>query len=317
MINKKSFFFLEMAESTEYTQQHSEYTRPEGIQVGELLCSNLASTTSGQSSSASSITLVTQLSWDRRSQLVKTVSSWKLGRCVAAVWLPRDCAAEARLLHERLEVLAAGEDSCAVDLVLVWVSSQHPRYPINALRNMALAHASTDLVLLSDVDQQPSRNTSLHLHSGDMLALLWRWCCQERELLVIPAFHMHPETEEIPETAFTKPGLLRLLLPKREPQHVIASGGSQGSGGEAERDLSVNPRMVSFQSSHYPKGHGPTQAATRWAACENHEGYKVEYEEGYEPYVIACRWLVAAYDERYSGYGRNKVTQSLANLVMK
>jgi hypothetical protein len=34
--------------------------------------------------------------------------------------------------------------------------------------------------------------------------------------------------------------------------------------------------------------------------------YPLEYEEGYEPYVIMCRAYVCPYDSAFSGYGRNK-----------
>ena len=131
----------------------------------------------------------------RTSQLVSTVRSWQQGRCVAALWLPECCADEARRLHANLEdrksgaVIGAGErwegscargGTCAVDLVLIWVTSEHARYPINALRNAALAHAQTDLVLLSDVDQLPASNTCELLHNIDVLASLVVWCCRDR-----------------------------------------------------------------------------------------------------------------------------------------
>ena len=38
--------------------------------------------------------------------------------------------------------------------------------------------------------------------------------------------------------------------------------------------------------------------------------YEVEYEECYEPYVIASRRLLPRYDERFHGYGSKMVILS-------
>ena len=43
----------------------------------------------------------------------------------------------------------------------------------------------------------------------------------------------------------------------------------------------------------------------RWAISTVR--YEVEYEECYEPYVIASRRLLPRYDERFHGYGSKNV----------
>ena len=239
---------------------------PPALRVGKVLRSRWTSATSHPCTSPGPITLVTHMSWDRRGQLLNTVRAWAQGRCVVAVWLPQDCAPQAAELHQRFESGECGA-ACAVDLVLIFCSGEHTRYPINALRNAALAHATTDLVLLSDVDQQPSDATCARLHNSDVLSMLWSWCCCDRELVVIPAFEVAPGSgHAIPADAYSKPGLVRRLQPPAgEP------GGASGAG-------SGGPRMVSFQTTHYARGHGPTRALEKWVQCDNFEGYKVEYE---------------------------------------
>ena len=59
-----------------------------------------------------------------------------------------------------------------------------------------------------------------------------------------------------------------------------------------------------FHVSRFPKGHQPTDF-DRWATSTVR--YEVAYEECYEPYVIGSRRLLPRYDERFRGYGMNKI----------
>lgn len=70
-------------------------------------------------------------------------------------------------------------------------------------------------------------------------------------------------------------------------------------GGEAE----------GFHVSRFPKGHGPTDFA-RWATAN--EKYEVEYAQSFEPYVIGSRSTLPIYDERFRGYGHNKIVHLLS-----
>ena len=60
----------------------------------------------------------------------------------------------------------------------------------------------------------------------------------------------------------------------------------------------------SSHEAHFRHGHGPTDAA-RWATAS--APYEVAFEEYYEPYIIASRAWLPNYDERFRGYGMNKV----------
>jgi hypothetical protein len=82
-------------------------------------------------------------------------------------------------------------------------------------------------------------------------------------------------------------------------------------------------KVEGFHISHFPKGHRATDFE-RWFAGsagpdavsdgsftrEKHglDTYPVKYEESFEPYVIVARDITPAYDERFRGYGMNKIS---------
>ena len=59
-----------------------------------------------------------------------------------------------------------------------------------------------------------------------------------------------------------------------------------------------------FHVGRFPAGHQPTDFE-RWAGATS--AYEVSYQECYEPYVIGHRALFPRYDERFRGYGMNKI----------
>ena len=64
-------------------------------------------------------------------------------------------------------------------------------------------------------------------------------------------------------------------------------------------------KRVLFHVGHFPKGHRATDLA-RWRQANG--AYEIRYEEYFEPYVIASRRFLPRYDERFVGYGLNKVS---------
>lgn len=60
---------------------------------------------------------------------------------------------------------------------------------------------------------------------------------------------------------------------------------------------------------HFPAGHEPTDYR-RWAAAT--APYRVRYAELYEPYIVVRKDAVPRYDERFVGYGMNKIAHIMA-----
>ena len=58
----------------------------------------------------------------------------------------------------------------------------------------------------------------------------------------------------------------------------------------------------------YPVGHRSTNYA-KW--FESDVPYPIKFKSGYEPYVLVSRKLMPWYDERFRGYGWDKVCPSV------
>jgi hypothetical protein len=113
--------------------------------------------------------------------------------------------------------------------------------------------------------------------------------------LVIPAF----ELAMLEEPTVGADG----SLPKSTAPAVAAAG-----KGEIQA-LCAGGQASAFHTGHFLPGHGPTETS-RW--LESERGYDVHYKDFYEPYVVAARANVPRYDERFRGYGLNKVSHLYA-----
>ena len=228
------------------------------------------------------ITLVTQCSVDRIPQLEAQARAWNGAMSVAIfIQAPATDLPAIAELHERL---TATGSSLSIEIILVHslaadgeFSEYERLYPINTLRNTAVEHARTELLFLVDVDFVPCRRLC-KLASTQLWAASVAQHAAAGELTVIPAFETTPDVK----------------MPT-EQQDMLA----QLNTGTAE----------GFHVSQFPKGHAPTNFA-KWATSSTR--YEVKYEECYEPYVIGNRHLLPKYDERFRGYGMNKIQQLYA-----
>jgi len=271
-----------------------------------------------ESSKGTGICLVTHCSLDRLPQLQAQMEAWDDELSVAVFIDAHPNSLEAS--KGRLRIIEACSAAAAVralcnpnSVAPAWTVTavyqlddaevrcpDYDRlYPVNTLRNVALSAAHADLVFLLDVDFVPSRTLLSRLcedaSNKKVFEALQGGCGDGSPVaLVIPAF-------ELPQGA-TVPREYKALK-------------DSWDAGDAE----------GFHLGSFPKGHRATDFG-RWFSGQNAnvkssvasgrlirsahgvDAYPVAYEEHFEPYVVAPRALVPYYDERFRGYGLNKIS---------
>ncbi|KAM8816245.1 xylosyl- and glucuronyltransferase LARGE2 [Rhynchonycteris naso] len=210
------------------------------------------------------VTLVAQLSMDRLQMLEALCRHWP-GPMSLALYLTDAEAQQFLRFVEASAVLSARKD-----VAYHVVYREGPLYPINQIRNVALAQALTPYVFLSDIDFLPAYSLYDYLRSSiQQLELGGR----RKAALVVPAFetlHYH----------FSFPSSKAELL-------ALLDAGS----------------LYPFRYHEWPRGHAPTDYA-RWREAQ--APYRVQWAADYEPYVVVPRDC-PRYDPRFVGFGWNKV----------
>ena len=146
-------------------------------------------------------------------------------------------------------------------------------YPINALRNLALSHARTELVFLLDVDFVPSQGLLRDLlhedeepfHGGEgatsgdtpKMSMLQR-LRTSRTALVLPAFEVMPKHR----------------LPKQQASLTSLLTGCSPPG------------ATPFHCAHFAAGHAPTD----FALATEFWGQQLASADGYNQRWVALNW---------------------------
>ncbi|XP_077623562.1 xylosyl- and glucuronyltransferase LARGE2 isoform X1 [Crocuta crocuta] len=210
------------------------------------------------------VTLVAQLSMDRLQMLEALCRHWP-GPMSLALYLTDAEAQQFLRFVEASAVLSARQD-----VAYHVVYREGPLYPVNQLRNVALAQALTPYVFLSDIDFLPAYSLYDYLRvSIEQLKL----GSERKVALVVPAFETLHYRFSFPSS---KAELLALL--------------DSGS-------------VYTFRYHEWPRGHAPTDYA-RWREAQT--PYRVQWAADYEPYVVVPRDC-PRYDPRFVGFGWNKV----------
>jgi len=223
------------------------------------------------------ISIVIHLSLDRLRTLDELAAHWA-GPISVAIYLPEselslliDSISDSENLHERKNI--------AYHLVFRQFGFN---YPINRLRNIALNGAKTSFVFLCDADFLPSYNSYEYLKSTlaqelEMMVSEGRNSSDEllfRKAWVVPAFESSQYKFEFPT-----------------------------SKAELERQLNLGSVMM-FRAQIWPRGHAPTNYA-KWRVST--KPYAVQWQPDYEPFIVTNRQHIARFDERFVGFGWNKV----------
>ena len=147
---------------------------------------------------------------------------------------------------------------------------------MNHLRNLALDQAGTDHVLICDVDLLPAR-----FAYDAIVTAVNESAPLTQKALVVPAFAVHSTRVNTTSMPSDKTQLINLL------------------------DSSV---ITPFLADRWPKGHRPTDY-NRWRTAD--AVYSVGWQTDYEPYVVVDRRTVPRFDQRFAGYGWNKVAHAM------
>ncbi|XP_065696013.1 xylosyl- and glucuronyltransferase LARGE2 [Patagioenas fasciata] len=210
------------------------------------------------------VTLVAQLSMDRLQMLEAICKHWA-GPISLALYMSDAEAQQFLRYAQASEVLSARRN---VAYHIVYKEGQF--YPINLLRNVALANTQTPYVFLTDIDFLPMYGLYDYLRSSiQQLELPHR-----KAALIVPAF----------ETLH-----YRLTFPKSKAE--LLSMLDMGS-------------LYTFRYHVWPKGHAPTDYA-KWRTAT--VPYRVVWQPDFEPYVVVRRDC-PKYDQRFVGFGWNKVS---------
>lgn len=141
-------------------------------------------------------------------------------------------------------------------------------YPVNRLRNVALDAALTPYVFLSDIDFLPVSN--LYHYIKEAIKVLGT----SRRALVIPAF------ESL---------LYRMDFPANKTELI---------------SMLEKKQVYTFRYHVWKQGHSPTNFE-HWKKTTR--PFRVHWVEHFEPYIVVHR-NVTRYDERFVGFGWNKVS---------
>jgi len=250
---------------------------------------------------------VTQCSLDRLPNLNAQLASWT-GKASVAIYL--------KSTENKLDALNsisstirkarnhAGGNDCDVAVTVVEGCMAEEPYPINYLRNVALLEAQRQhlrfnssldksATLLVDVDFRPSSNLHEMLHSENAAGSI----LNRGRVVVCPAFESTKESCPLDIENLMK---------------LVDDGQAEG-----------------FHQSHFPQGHGPTQFEEfreKSLNCPTNEdavryfwkeSYTIRHEDLFEPYIVMASRDVPLYDERFQGYGLNKVSHLAAVSVEK
>lgn len=246
--------------------------------------------------SVNDITLCTQFDSSRMYMLEGQCKAWG-GPISAAVYLPKiylepetneesleSLKSELTALHNKIE---ANED-CILDIVLLSefrMADEAWSYPYNTNRNHAMSRAKTRLMLLLDVDFV----TNQGLRKAMLEPAAWSAAIEatyiKNHVLVLPAF-------ETNSTLTQEEGLA--------VAYQTASAASKQDIVSSFREKKITQFAPFFQ-----RGHGATDYS-RWFATPRGV-YPVHPNVGYEPFIILSRLHAPYFDERFRGYGWDKI----------
>jgi hypothetical protein len=227
-------------------------------------------------------TLVTQLSPNRLGIMHQHCKRWGDHPISVAV----GTHSSQKAILKVLKGLGCNPEHLSVTIVSDFESDES--YPVNRLRNAALAAVKTSHFVYVDADFVPSPHLydELRKHRDSLL--------HHKTALVVPAFELSPlcDTVECKE-------LHEYMIPDTKQELV-----------DLFTSPADSPVVIPFDSKGNPSGHGSTRYMD-WITQDEEELLPIECMTSprYEPYVVMryCKDL-PPFQEQFAGYGQNKIT---------
>lgn len=210
------------------------------------------------------VTLVAQLSMDRLQMVEALLEQWN-GPVSLAMYMS-DSEVQQFLGYAQASKTLSERKNIGYHIVY----RDGPFYPINKLRNVALAQVTTPYVFLSDIDFLPMAGLYEYLKRSVAQVGM----SESRKGLVVPAF----------ETL-----LYRIPFPKSKAELL---------------NMLNYGTLFTFRYHVWPQGHAPSNFA-KWRTATT--PYRIKWAVDFEPYLVV-RKDVALYDARFVGFGWNKVS---------
>lgn len=235
------------------------------------------------------VTLVLQTTIQRLPVVQETCRRWKSSPMIVVVALEHDDSSS-----DYSKLLETYDCPNTQWIPYHLSSSSANDYPVNLLRNLALEAVSTSHVLVVDADFVPSANLDQAIaHHLASLA--------QRQALVIPAFERIMECHDDDNNCLQYLQNNSSFIP-----HTME---------DLETCMQTHECRV-FQSNNNPEGHASTRSK-EWLHKRKDDSMKLHPIEcfdslRYEPYLV-LPWCgddnsaVPYYDERFHGYGKNKI----------
>lgn len=230
-----------------------------------------------------SISLVSQLTLDRLPALERMAAAWQ-GPVTAALYILRDAQRDALLQA----IAKSGVLQRWVTFALVWADGGPwafetlGLYPINTLRNVAVNATRSEFGMFLDVDFVVSATAGEAWRAFRDSGYAAR-ARLVRSAFVVPAFEWVDRPAAMPAD---KSALLRAVAARLLQQ------------------VHANKYAPAHNAINY----------TRWLGAS--AAYAIRYEHEFEPYFVARIDGLPPWDERFVGYGYDKVVHVLTMAVM-
>lgn len=225
------------------------------------------------------VTFVSQATTDKLWILPILCERWR-GPVSLAVWVPN-----ISMPHNSVTVRQSSISKCKT-FALSLYSRQEADYPVNKLRNMALSRVNTSHIFVADIDFLPSIGLRSYLRN-----LRDSWLQRSDVALVVPAFQRRGGRCKTVASCRRRVEPIADLVPATFDTLVNC--------------LRSNECQV-FQHDISPGSHSTTDLK-RWLSQTEPRVLACFVTNRYEPYLVLSADSSPQYDERFTGYGKNKI----------